>query len=346
MKVKVKSIAGDNFEVEIGGSSTVFDLKKAISEVKRYDVTDEMLRDSSKGMKIILQGKILDDSQTISSLGPKISFFVMMPPEGVTLKKVEVSKPQDQPAVTSGLQNNTILMGEDLEASVREICGMGFAESEVRRALRLAFNNPDRAVEILYNGASDDAQQMQNEQPAEQQQQQQGASPEAPSHGSMPLRFNMDALAVNASEAGAGGNQLEMLRRDPQFAFVRHCVQSQPSLLPELLLQIGRVNPSLLATINQNQAEFVRIVNEPGMQNPQEPSQHTIQLTREELDQVERLEQLVVPMGLDRQAVLEAWLACDKDEQLAANYLLNNLEDILASRGGFCSCSSSPLICL
>ena len=118
--------------------------------------------------------------------------------------------------------------------------------------------------------------------------------------------------------------------------------RAQPRLLPQLLQQLGRSNPSLLALINSNQADFVRLVNEPvseadleeSLRQSQEHAEraraaNTVQVTQAEMQQIERLEQLVGPMGLDRQAVLEAWLACDKNEELAANYLLNNLEDIL-----------------
>ena len=39
-----------------------------------------------------------------------------------------------------------------LERALTEIMSMGFSEAETRRALRMSYNNPDRAVEMLLAG--------------------------------------------------------------------------------------------------------------------------------------------------------------------------------------------------
>lgn len=42
-------------------------------------------------------------------------------------------------------------MGEKFEKTVDEICNMGFPREDVKKALRAAFNNPDRAIDYLIN---------------------------------------------------------------------------------------------------------------------------------------------------------------------------------------------------
>lgn len=46
------------------------------------------------------------------------------------------------------------MTGETYEQTVLEIMSMGFERDQVVRALRASFNNPDRAVDYLFNVSS------------------------------------------------------------------------------------------------------------------------------------------------------------------------------------------------
>eukprot|EP00026_Physarum_polycephalum_P008476 Phypoly_transcript_08563.p1 GENE.Phypoly_transcript_08563~~Phypoly_transcript_08563.p1 ORF type:complete len:458 (+),score=132.59 Phypoly_transcript_08563:42-1415(+) len=149
------------------------------------------------------------------------------------------------------------------------------------------------------------------------------------------------AAAAAAPQAGAapapgagGPNPFEFLRQHPQFNLLRSLVQQNPQLLQPVLQQLGATAPQLLQLINENQADFLRLLREPVAPGAAgapgagagagaagvPPGASVIQVTQEEKDAIDRL----VGLGFSRSAVIEAYFACDKDEQLAVNYLLEN----------------------
>ena len=124
-----------------------------------------------------------------------------------------------------------------------------------------------------------------------------------------------------------GLSPLDFLRGNEQFQQMRQMIQAQPQLLPAVLQSLSQTNPPLFQLITAHQEEFAALINEGGpISGAAAPHSHSggqIQVTPEERAAIERLEGL----GFDRATVLQAYFACDKSEELAANWLLEHGHD-------------------
>ena len=117
---------------------------------------------------------------------------------------------------------------------------MGFPEDSVRHCLRAANGNPDIAMEFLTTGIPPGVEAAASG----------GASPAAAGSSS------------SGSGSGSGGG-LQALRSHPQFNQLRRLVQTNPQMLQTVLTQIGQQQPELLQEINNDQAAFLAMMNEP-----------------------------------------------------------------------------------
>ncbi|XP_077236171.1 ubiquitin receptor RAD23d-like isoform X2 [Tasmannia lanceolata] len=239
-----------------------------------------------------------------------------------------------------GQAASNLVAGNKFEGTIQQILDMGggsWDRDTVVRALRAAYNNPERAVEYLYSGIPEQAEvpPVARAPPSEQAvnppaQSPQPVQPAAPPSGpnANPLDLFPQGLPAVGSNAGAG--TLDFLRNSPQFQALRTMVQANPQILQPMLQELGKQNPLLMRLIQDHQAEFLHLINEPvegaegdllGQLASSMPQAVTV--TPEEREAIERLE----AMGFDRAIVLEVFFACNKNEELAANYLLDHIHE-------------------
>ncbi|XP_066112682.1 UV excision repair protein RAD23 homolog B isoform X2 [Saccopteryx bilineata] len=261
-------------------------------------------------------------------------------PASATKQESPAEKPAETPVATSPtsadstlgdssrsnlFEDATSALGQSYENMVTEIMSMGYEREQVIAALRASFNNPDRAVEYLLMGIPGDRESQAVVDP-----------PPAASTGAPQASVAAAAATTTATTTttSSGGHPLEFLRNQPQFQQMRQIIQQNPSLLPALLQQIGRENPQLLQQISQHQEHFIQMLNEPvqeagsqgggggggsgGTAEAGSGHMNYIQVTPQEKEAIERLKALGFPEGL----VIQAYFACEKNENLAANFLL------------------------
>ncbi|KAE8742143.1 hypothetical protein FOCC_FOCC012350 [Frankliniella occidentalis] len=253
------------------------------------------------------------------------------------------------PTATITSAESALLVGDAYNQMVQNIVDMGYDRDQVEQALRASFNNPDRAVEYLINGIP--AQAL-DAVPQDAGQDDADPDPAPPSSPAGRKKFLSHIMAFSFEFCPAD-EPLAFLRSQPQFQQMRQIIQSNPQLLNTVLQQIGQTNPALLQLISQNQEAFVNMLNEPAGSAPAAPSDGSgsanepavpaagrggggrggnafedapgvIQISAQDREAIERLKALGFPEHL----VIQAYFACEKNENLAANFLLSqNMDD-------------------
>ncbi|CAK7908909.1 UV excision repair protein Rad23p [[Candida] anglica] len=244
---------------------------------------------------------------------------------------------------------STFAQGSEREASIQNIMEMGYERPQVEAALRAAFNNPHRAVEYLLTGIPEQLQR-----PAAPPATSSGTGPDAEStnpHNDDDEDETMEGenlFEAAAAAAAAGGEDVEGagheggigagMTDDAQMELLRAALQNNPDLIQPLLEQLAASNPQIAALIQQDPERFIRSLlrtggdesgfeidydgeGEGGEDEGDESGTVRIELTQQDESAINRLCEL----GFDRNLVIQVYMACDKNEEVAADILFRDM---------------------
>ncbi|KAI4326225.1 hypothetical protein MLD38_031559 [Melastoma candidum] len=357
MKLTVKTLKGSHFEIKVNPTDTIMAVKKNIEDEQgndNYPCGQQLLIHNGKVLKdetTLADNKVSEDGflvvmlskSKVSGSGTSSAQSVSTTP-AVPATAIPASNPSPapeapvQPPVSTDAYSQAashVVAGNNLEESIQQIMDMGggtWDRDTVVRALRAAYNNPERAVDYLYSGIPEAAElAVPVPQYSASQANQATAAPAVPvSDAPNTAPLNLFPQQVSGGGGGRGLGTLDFLQNNQQFQALRSMVQANPQILQPMLQELGKQNPQLLRLIQEHHTEFLQLINEPvdgsegDMFDQQEQDMpHAIHVTPAEQEALDRLE----AMGFDRALVIEAFLACDRNEELAANYLLEHAGD-------------------
>ncbi|KDN38740.1 hypothetical protein RSAG8_09290, partial [Rhizoctonia solani AG-8 WAC10335] len=133
--------------------------------------------------------------------------------------------------------------------------------------------------------------------------------------------------------AGAGAGispaTLEHLQNSPAFQNTLRAIQQNPALIQPMIQQLAQSSPAIAQQLTQNPELLLQLLGGLGGEDDDfegggiPPGAQVVNITPEEAEAIARLEAL----GFPRQMAVEAYLACGKNEELAANFLFENQFD-------------------
>ena len=340
MKLTIKSLKQVPYEIEVENDSlSVKDLKIQFEKLHGFD---------HSSLKLVFNGVILDDSKKLSDYNMKEGNVIVMMNIKVQPKKKEESKveekvpevthvtePVNQPTTTTSTSQQQQpkpdttaktttttapkMQEKDYTPQVKELMDMGFPKSESEAAVKAARGDLSLSVEFLTNGI--------------------------PEHLLSQGEGNVNA-EVNPSATNAVLKNISSI--------VKVLCYNNPSQLQNILLTLQQSSPELIELIKENEDEFKTLIQKPiteedirafnefnrqaglggaGAESEvagagagpegevfQQGGRNYIKLSKQDYEAVNKLKEL----GFSENDAVQAYFACDKNEEMAANLLWEN----------------------
>ena len=290
MHLLLKNLKQQEYQIEIeSDQKTVKDLKLEIEKVHNFD---------SSCIKLLHSGVVLEDDKKLEEYKIKegnVIIMMLLKP-----KKVE-AKPE--PNQKEELQQQEPPKNEENKPQpqyteqINALVDMGYEKEKVERAIKAANGSIDLAVEYL----NEEQIPNQNE----------------------PNTGNANSNIPSSSNS----NLPEELKKNASI--IKCLCMNNPEKLPSILTNLKEHSPQLFELIKQHEEDFKNLLVSPlseedirNFQSIQQelrrPPGQTIRLTKEESDAVKRLQELG---GFSQADAVQAYFACDKNEEMAANFL-------------------------
>ena len=319
MKLIIKNLKQVTYNVEVASDKiTILDLKKEIEKAHGFDASQ---------LKLLHNGVVLQDEKNLEDYKIQEENVIIMMNSKVKPKNVQPSenkestqpkaeekkpddkKPEEKKPAEKKEQKPT---EEKYTQQLNSLIDMGFEKSQAEAAIKAARGQIDVALEFLYNG--------------------------------IPEGVNDMDMGVGVGEGEEGDDNNEDDNPIKNVASLAKVIcQHNSAALPGLLQSIQQNDPDLMNLINENEEEFKSYldqpVNEEDLRVFQRFSQQMglpglgggehghgghgghgirINLTPEEEAAVKRLKDLG---NFSEADVLQAYFACEKNEEMTANYL-------------------------
>jgi UV excision repair protein RAD23 len=323
MKLTVKSLKQIPYDVEVSSEqSTVLELKQAIEAAHNFD---------HASLKLVFNGVVLDNAKTLAELNIKEgSVIVMMTSKAkpVNVPKEEAKK-EEKPTTnttssTTGTTSNTTTTNtqqaqRDYSAQVKDLMDMGFPKAESEAAIKAAQGDISIAIEFLYNG--------------------------------IPENLPTNLGTGSSGEQGTVSSALKSIS-----SIVKILCQNDPSQLQNILLTLQQTSPEIIQLIRENEEEFKNLLQQPVTEEDMQAFQQfnsqaglggqgqgqgsgtssssgsrsgtgqggrgreVLRLSQEDYNAVAILKEY----GFSEMDAAQAYFACDKNIEQAANLLWEN----------------------